>query len=222
MLITKILLGTAVLTFAFCASLFAWLYLPAGKNRSIHEYSTMQLAAEGQTGLPGTWTSELVSPGYIPLGHKGSMRLVFEQDSASTGSDLWVNTSAPYNIVVEARAEIPSAGTIPSGQLTRVLEPGRPVEFVWQISPQSEGTLDGRVWLYLRYIPRNGGTSLDKPLSVHPLSIRSVTLFGRTADQVKLLALMAFALGAVLALPYIILRSRQAQNRDHLPDNPTG
>jgi hypothetical protein len=222
MLFTKFLFILALLAFAICAILFSWLYLPFGKLRDTHVYSTAQLALGSGVGLLGTWTSELESPGHIPLGAAGSLRLIFQPESPSVGPAGTNNAFESYNVVVEARAEIPSAQSVPSGLLTRVLEPGRLAEFDWRLTPQSEGLLDGRVWLYLRYVPKNGGPDIDRPLSIQPVQIRSVTLAGRNANQVRELALIVFALGTVLALPYLALRSRHRHQSAHVSDEPSG
>jgi hypothetical protein len=163
--------------------------------------------------LAEAWVMRLDAPRRVPLGETGTVRVTFSPAAVARATHSALEASTSNNIRVEARAEIPSAGASPSGLSSQVLDPSTKAQFEWRVRPQSEGTLEGRVWVYLRATSKDGGEAVERPLSVQPFTLQSVTFFGRVADQVLQMALIALGVGFLLILPHLVLVSRRTQMR---------
>jgi hypothetical protein len=199
--------------FIFSLFLWSWLLLPWLRHTASHTFSTSDLLADSGQSLPRTWSVKLTAPERIPLGESGTIRLELSPASG-TANAISDDSLSDYYILAEARAEVPSAGTWPSGLSSQSLGAGSEAQFEWRVRPQSKGELDARVWLYLGFVPRSGGDATESPVSVLPLSIQAVTLAGRAAAQVRVTGLFAFWLGLALTAPYLVLRFRRRKFRD--------
>lgn len=213
MRLAKFLAIIGGILFIFSVFLWAWVLLPWLRHTASHTFSTSDLSADLGQSLPGTWSVKLTAPERIPLGESGTIRLELSPASGNANA-IGNDSSSQYYILVEARAEVPSAGTSPSGLSSQSLGAGSDARFEWRVRPQSGGDLYGRVWLYLRFVPRSGGEATQRPIGVLPLSIRATTLAGRAAAQVRVVALSAFWLSLVLTAPYLVLRFRRRKFRD--------
>jgi hypothetical protein len=212
-------LGLAVIIVA--VGMLAWLYLPSPRQQSSHSFTLEPLAPDGGESSPGEWSMKVDSPRTIHLGDSGTLRLTVSADpSTSLGAgpiafppNPTADAPSNHNVIVEARAEIPAAGASPSGLSSQTLAPGRGARFEWSVTPQSEGMLDGRVWLYLRSLPGDGTEPIRRPLSVQPVTIHSDTFFGRVTDPVRQIAFIALGIGLALALPHLLIRSHARRLR---------
>jgi hypothetical protein len=140
--------------------MFAWLYLPAAPATA--HFTLEPLAQDGGESFP-RWILKVDSPRSIHLGDSGTLQLTVSPEPTALPPNPITDGSSNYNLIVEARAEIPAAGASPSGLSSQTLAPGRAAQFEWEVTPQSEGMLEGRVWLYLRSLPGDGTESHPAP-----------------------------------------------------------
>jgi len=216
MRVTRTLFNVGIVVVAVALMMFGWLYLPLPPQRVSQTFAPEQLTPGSGQNLAEAWTLDLEAPRRIPLGRAGTIHLTFSAVQIAAEPGTGTDTFESYSVRAEARAEIPSAGSSPSGLSSEALGPGNRAQFTWQVRPQSTGSLDGRVWLYLRFVPKGGGDVVERPLNVQSVTIRVVTLFGRDAGQVSQTGLIAFGIGFVLLLPHVMVLSRRSQMRANL------
>jgi hypothetical protein len=210
---TRIIFICGVAVTVAAVVLFAWLYLPSLRQRASHTFTPQQLALDSGETFPRGWTSRLDAPRNIHLGESGTLRLTISPELTALPPGPGSDALSGYTVIVEARAEISAAGASPSGLSSQTMAPGQAARFEWRITPQSEGVLEGKVWLYLRFIPTDGAEAIQRPLSAQTVTINSNTFFGRATGQVRQIAFIGLGIGLVLALPYLLMRSHARRAR---------
>jgi hypothetical protein len=210
--LAKLSLVAGLAALIFAAALWAWLALPRLRHSTTQTFFPGELTSGSGVTLPGTWTLQVAAPRRIPLGESGTVRLTLSPAQTPSAGDL--DPFLSYDLLIEARAEIPAAAAAPSGLSSQSLSPESPAEFEWRVRPQSAGTLNGRVWLYLRVGPQDGGEAVQRPVSVRAVTIESVTLFGHSARPIRVAASVSLWIGCALVLPYLLLRFRRRKIRD--------
>jgi hypothetical protein len=211
--VTKIIFFFGLAVIIAAVVMFAWLYLPSPRQRSSRTITLEPLAQDGGESFPGGWILKVDSPRSIHLGGSGTLRLTVSPEPATPPPKRITDAPSSNNVIVEARAEIPAAGASPSGLSSQTLAPESAARFEWGVTPQSEGMLEGRVWLYLRSLPEDGSEPIRRPLSVQPVTIHSDTFFGRVTDPVRQIAFIALGIGLALTLPHLLIRSHARRLR---------
>jgi hypothetical protein len=121
-----------------------------------------------------------------------------------------------HRVLAEARLELAGVRFIPTGEISVALLPGRPVAFLWSISPDRPGVYDGTVWLHLRFIPLEGGEELRSVLSAQPIELEATSLLGLGGSGARLLGglgvafFLAFGLSSVVAR--LVAKKKLEQN----------
>ncbi|NOY98114.1 MAG: hypothetical protein GXP40_02780 [Chloroflexi bacterium] len=113
------------------------------------------------------------------------------------------NLYETHNVIAEARLDMAGVIVTPAGQVSEPLLPGKPVTFYWSVRPAEMGRYRGTVWLYLRFIPKEGGEEMRRTLSAQVIEIQAVTLFGLTAGPARFAGTVGSFVGAVLGFPFI-------------------
>jgi hypothetical protein len=80
--------------------------------------------------------------------------------------------------------------------------PGQKITFFWSIQPQAVGKYKGTVWLYLRFIPKDGSPESRRAISAQLVEIEAVTFYGLKADTARWLGLVGTTLSAVVGFPF--------------------
>jgi hypothetical protein len=187
-------------------SLILWAWLFVGRVRS----STNRTFGPTEPTWLAAWQLDLNAPRLIALGESGRATLRVSSIHAPIGSVAF----ADYDVFLEAEAEIPGAVVSPSGRSSQAFSSGSAAVFDWKVWPQSEGLLEGRIWLYVRLVKRDGSETLIRPITLQPVTMTGVTLFGRTASRVRPAALICFWAGLALVIIPLILRFRRRKFRD--------
>jgi hypothetical protein len=116
-------------------------------------------------------------------------------------------------IRAEARLDILGLEMTPTGTTDRRLLPGEPVEFSWTLRPESPGTFRGTVWLWVRYLPQDGGEPLEKMLFSRPLEIEGQNLLGLGGQAARLLGLIGTGITSLFGLDDIMTWVRRLRKR---------
>ena len=114
------------------------------------------------------------------------------------------NLYETHNIIAESRLDMAGLQVIPSETVSEPLLPGESVTFYWSLSAENVGEYRGTVWLYLRFIPKDGGEESVKTLSAQIIEIRSTKFFGIvSASPAKKIGAIGSFLGALLGFPFV-------------------
>ncbi|MBT7782152.1 MAG: hypothetical protein HN741_04440, partial [Anaerolineae bacterium] len=109
-----------------------------------------------------------------------------------------------HTIIAESRLDMAGLQILPSEIISEPLLPGESVTFYWSISALNDGEHRGTVWLYLRYIPKEGGEELRRALSAQIIEIEVKKLFGiLSTDPAKKWGALGSFLGALLGFPFV-------------------
>ena len=90
---------------------------------------------------------------------------------------------------------------IPSDLVSEPLLPGQSFSFYWSLRPDEPGEYRGTAWLYLRFIPKDGGAELRRTLSAQVFNISAVTLWGFKAGPARIFGGIGSVISVILGLP---------------------
>jgi hypothetical protein len=192
---------------AIGAVLLAWMYWPVSHQTNtldVSEYNrTIQdetLSNPPQIRQPIILTWDL--PTRMHAGQVGPVHLKLsipaEADS-STGEDVFTS----YRVYLVSRIDSDSLPIAPRGEMTTEITPGDPIDLVWSSKPVTDGKYQGNAWVYFRFVPRDGGKTLDQPVVSRPFSVR-VSKF--TQIHPEIIRWSGFGLFAAGCLGVILIR----------------
>ena len=130
-------------------------------------------------------------------------------DGASTGQDFY----AKYNVIAEARLDLPLADVRPADLVRTTLVEGGSATFYWEVRPLEEGPLRGTAWLYLQLTPKVGGEEARQPVSAQLVEIRSQSMLKRTGGQTRVIGVIGSLVGLGLSVPFIARVLRSSRNK---------
>jgi hypothetical protein len=114
------------------------------------------------------------------------------------------NLYETHTIIAESRLDMAGLEVIPSETVSEPLLPGESVTFYWSLSAEDVGEYRGTVWLYLRFMPKEGGEESVKTLSAQIIEIRSTKFFGIVSSSpAKKIGAIGSLLGAILGFPFV-------------------
>jgi len=123
-----------------------------------------------------------------------------------------------HNVLAEARLEIAGLQVIPDDLVIQALRPGEDLTFTWSVRSAEVGRLRGTVWLYLRFLPLDGGPDRQIALSAQVIEIEVVNLFGIGGAMARIMGLTGVAASGLLGADDILnsvrwLSKHQRQRR---------
>jgi hypothetical protein len=124
----------------------------------------------------------------------------FDEHELTTQAVEIDNLYATHLITAEARLDMAGLAVQPSGTVSKRLFTGETVDFSWSVSPTSDGSYRGTVWLFLKFVPFEEGEELEKVLFSRPLEIQTVNLFGLGGQPARVLGALGTAVGSLLGL----------------------
>jgi len=207
--------------------LLVWGAWPAGKRFSdlIIQPHEMQLPPSGQaftdgqenasqklkgaTAILETRRLVLETPNFSRPGDPAEVRLEFNIDSAHDNDGQnrrFANLYETHHISAEARLEVGGLQVEPPGTLIRTLAPGQSVNFNWILWPEQGQTYEGTAWFYLRYMPKDGGSSSSWPLAALRVELSPVSLLGLSGPLTRRLGGMGVLVGLLLLADLLIRR----------------
>lgn len=108
-----------------------------------------------------------------------------------------------HYVWAEARLDIPGLRVMPEQTVSETMFPGQKIAFFWSVRALAAGNYEGMLWLYLRFIPKQGGNESRRALSAHVVQIEAVTFGGLTADAARWLGLAGLAFAVAAGFPFI-------------------
>ena len=156
---------------------------------------TVQLSA-GEVSLPGERSLALKVPEFIRAGDSA----VAELSLSTADGAAEALAFEQYNVIAEARLDLPFAEVRPADLVSTTLSPGGTATFYWEIRPREEGEVRGDLWVYVRFIPKGGGEEIQVPVSVQQVSVRSGSMWKRTGSEARALGVAGTLVGLLLAV----------------------
>ncbi len=167
--------------------------------------------------VPETRLLTLEFPPTIRAGDSDVVRLTLEVDAQGNltptasvagnviqGQVLNIpNLYDTHNVLAEARLDMAGMEVHPPDMASEPLQPGQTALFFWSIRPTDPGKYRGTVWLFLHFVPRNGGQESRQPLSAQVIEIEATSLFGIAAGPARWLGVAGTFLSSVLGLPFL-------------------
>ena len=154
------------------------------------------LPAPGMPSLPEARTIHLTFSPVMRAGDAQIVELNLSADGEAADNSLYEE----YNVIVEARLELPFADVRPADVVSTALVEGGAATFYWEVNPREEEDLRGTVWLYLRLIPKAGGEETRQPVSAQLIGIRSKSMMGRTGSEARVWGVVGTILGLGLGI----------------------
>lgn len=119
------------------------------------------------------------------------------------------NVYDTHNVIATARLDIGVLQISPNNLIEQSLVPGERVDFYWHVTANEIGTFQGTVWLYLRYIPLDGGDEIVKPLTAQVIEVISVSMFGLGSTPARLLGFIGILFSILLGMDeFLVLLKR--------------
>lgn len=109
-----------------------------------------------------------------------------------------------HRVIAAARLDVAALQIAPNSLIEQPLLPGEKVDFFWSITTNEIGSYRGTVWLYLRFLPLDGGEEVQKPLTAQVIEINSVNLFGMGGTPARVFGSVGIAIGALLGMDDIL------------------
>lgn len=123
------------------------------------------------------------------------------------------NLYETHNVVAEARLDIAGVEYTPVGTVQQPLMAGQSVDFFWSLNPEKVGEYRGTVWLFLRFIPRDGGPERERALSAQIVEVRVVNLLGLSGVSARVFGAVGTVMGSLLGLDDLIAWVRRRRAR---------
>ncbi|HSQ38613.1 MAG TPA: hypothetical protein VLM78_00520 [Anaerolineales bacterium] len=165
------------------------------------------LPADGMPSLPEARTIHLT---FSPVMRASDAQIV-ELNLSADGEAGDASLYEEYNVIVEARLDLPFADVRPAEVVSTALGEGSAATFYWEVNPREVGELRGTVWLYLRLVPKAGGEETRQPVSAQLIGIRSKSVLGRTGSQARAAGVVGLIVG--LALGILSIRRWRDESR---------
>ncbi len=108
-----------------------------------------------------------------------------------------------HKVIAESRLDMAGVQVLPAEMISEPLLPGESVTFYWSVRPDDTGAYRGTVWLYLRFIPNDGGTEMTRTLSAQLIEINAVSFFGMKAAPARWVGAIGSFISGVLGMPFI-------------------
>lgn len=188
--------GISGLLLALGIVLLGWGLIPPGQRSQRLELDPARLRfspSAGAAGLSAGATLTLEAPTRLRAGDSALARLVFSDAAAAPIFES-------YNLLAEARLEIPGASLRPASSVKQPLRPAQTLTFFWTITAPEAGEYNGTAWVYLTFVSLADNAETRLALAAIPLQIRSTRLAGLTGEMARRLGALALlaAVGATL------------------------
>ena len=112
------------------------------------------------------------------------------------------NLYETHTIIAESRLVMAGLDVLPAEMISEPLLPGEKVTFYWSLHPEDAGKYRGTVWLYLRFIPKDGGAETRRTLSAQPIEIEATTFLGFKAGPARTVGAIGSFIGVILGFPF--------------------
>ena len=199
-----------VLLLAVSLLLLAWSAFPAAVHAKIQTISRSEMQLETPSAEPGLQPPAVLEERLLSLEWPATLRqgdesryvqltLAVANDSAVTptmtaegggnvAEPVWIpDVYNTHNVMAEARLDLAGLAVAPDGLVSVSLRPGETVSFRWNVRGSEIGTYGGTVWLYLRYLPLDGGPESRDALKAIDIEMRVVNFLGIGGPAARLI-----------------------------------
>lgn len=122
------------------------------------------------------------------------------------------NVYDTHHVVAGARLDIAALQVEPNTLIEQPLLKGERLDFYWSLTAREIGTYRGTVWLYLRFLPLNGGLETQKTLSAQAIEIRSVNFLGLGGEPARWLGTIGILVGGLLGWDDVLCLIKRGNN----------
>lgn len=112
-------------------------------------------------------------------------------------------------VIASTRLEIAVLHITPNNLIEKPLLPGEGIDVIWHVMTDEEGTYQGTVWLYLLFLPLDGGNEFKKPVTAQAIEISSVKLIGLGGIQSRIIGALGILVSAILWNKEILILLRR-------------
>jgi len=192
---------------------------PAVIETVAHPTQNLPPATQAATAVPAIPEQRRLTlefPPKIRAGDADVVRLTLEMDEFGnltptaeiegneiTGETVEIpNLFETHTIIAESRLTMAGLEVLPAEMISEPLLPGEKVTFYWSLSPAEAGKYRGTVWLYLRFIPKDGSAETRRTLSAQLIEIEATTFLGFKAGPARAVGAVGSFIGALLAFPF--------------------
>ena len=202
----------SILFIAVSLPLLVWGFWPPRRETVILPL----LPADGMPSLPEARTIHLT---FSPVMRAGDAQIV-ELNLSADGEAGDASLYEEYNVIVEARLDLPFANVRPAEVVSTALAEGGGATFYWEVNPREAGDLRGTVWLYLRLVPKAGGEETRQPVSAQLIGISSKSVLGRTGSEARVLGVIGLIVGLALGIPFVRVHRTSLNGIDSTKPSP--
>jgi len=123
------------------------------------------------------------------------------------------NVYDTHNVMAEARLDMAGLAVAPDDLVSLSLRPGESVTFRWNVRAAEIGTYRGTVWLYLRYLPLDGGPESRDALKAMDIEIRTINFLGIGGPAARIMGVFGVILCGLFGFGDLINVVRWVQKR---------
>ncbi len=224
---------------------------PVNPDRPTTEATQVQSGIEGAaTATPAVGSPAILEarrltlewPPSLRAGDADLVRLTLEVDDLggitptaelegheTVGETVYIpDVYATHSVFAEARLDLAGMEVLPAEVISQPLLPGQSVTYYWSVSSDDIGVYRGTVWLYLRFLPLDGGLPSERPLSAQMIEIETVNLLGLGGTPARWLGAVGLFFGGMLGLDDLLklakkmIQSRSAGGQVHVSKGTPG
>ncbi len=123
------------------------------------------------------------------------------------------NVYDTHNVMAEARLDMSGLAMAPDDLVSLSLRPGESVTFLWNVRAAEVGTYRGTVWLYLRFLPLDGGPESRDALKAIDIDITTVNFLGIGGPAARIMGILGVILCGMFGFGDLINAVRWLQKR---------
>ncbi len=183
-------------------------------------------------------TLTLDAPATIRLGDIATIRLTVTIDARGNVS-MATNESAAapfagagdvfdsYNVIAEARLDLPHLYASPADLVSRPVRAGQSLTFAWAVRADAVGEYEGTAWFFLRFVPKGEDAELagqvtgpgsELAVAAIPFNLRVVSFFGMKGSAARIVGTVGLLVSILVALPLFLdylVRSKGQSHFNH-------
>lgn len=127
--------------------------------------------------------------------------------------EVFPDVYTSYSLMAEGRFEVAGVRADPANARRESLPAGQRIEFKWKVSAAEKGSYTGNMWLTLRFLPLDGGEAVERPIFVHEVKIKAISLLGLGGAMARLLGGVGIIIGMALNYDVMIKLAGRVVNR---------
>jgi hypothetical protein len=239
MLLRRILLALLLVASLF---LLAWGALPGAVGSKVQTISRGEMQLSTPSAEPGTPAPAVPEERRLTLQWPATLRqgdanrfvvlrlaaedelvtptVSLEGEESSTEPVQIPDVYDTHNVMAEARLDIAGLAVAPDEQVSLSLRPGETVEFRWNVRAGEIGAYKGTAWLYLRFLPLDGGPESREALNAMDIEICTVNFLGIGGPAARLMGAAGVFIGGLFGFGDLLrgvrwLRKSLRRNEAH-------